>query len=104
MPPKRNSDPNKPKGRTSAYAFFVADSRERSKKAGKSVGFADFSKECSDKWKRMSDGEKKEFHDLAEQDKKRYMKEMENYVPSAGSKRRVRVRRRKDPNAPKRGL
>lgn len=102
MPPKKNSDPNKPKGRTSAYAYFVADCRERSKKEGKSVGFADFSKACSDKWKRMSDDDKKDFHELAEQDKKRYEKEMETYVPSAGSKKRPR--RKKDPNAPKRGL
>lgn len=102
MPPKKNSDPNKPKGRTSAYAYFVADCREQSKKAGKSVSFADFSKECSERWKRMSDDDKTEFHELAKQDKQRYDKEMKNYVPSAGPKKRSR--RKKDPNAPKRGL
>lgn len=46
-------DPNKPRGKTSSYAFFVATCREEHKKKhpGTSVGFAEFSKKCSERWK-----------------------------------------------------
>lgn len=46
-------DPNKPRGKTSSYAFFVATCREEHKKKhpGTSVNFAEFSKKCSERWK-----------------------------------------------------
>lgn len=46
-------DPAKPRGKTSSYAFFVATCREEHKKKhpGTSVGFAEFSKKCSERWK-----------------------------------------------------
>lgn len=46
-------DPNKPRGKTSAYAYFVATCREEHKKKhpGTSVNFAEFSKKCSERWK-----------------------------------------------------
>lgn len=51
-------DPNKPRGKTSSYAFFVATCREEHKKKhpGTSVNFAEFSKKCSERWK-VSPGE-----------------------------------------------
>ena len=42
--------------------------------------------------------EKGKFEDLARQDKVRYEREMMNYVPASGGKKK----RFKDPNAPKR--
>lgn len=46
-------DVNKPKGKTSAYAFFVQTCREehRKKHPEQSVNFAEFSKKCSERWK-----------------------------------------------------
>ena len=43
----------KPRGRMSAYAFFVQTCREEHKKKhpGESVVFAEFSKKCAEKWK-----------------------------------------------------
>lgn len=46
----------------------------------------------------MSPKEKGKFEDMAKQDKLRYEKEMKNYVPPKGQKKK----RYKDPNAPKR--
>lgn len=46
----------------------------------------------------MSPKEKGKFEDMAKQDKVRYEKEMKNYVPPKGHKKK----RFKDPNAPKR--
>lgn len=46
----------------------------------------------------MSSKEKGKFEDMAKQDKARYEREMMNYVPPKGSKKK----KFKDPNAPKR--
>ena len=61
----------------------------------------------------MSDDDKVEFEELAEQDKKRYQKEMEDYTPPSddddddsddgGGKKKAK-RAKKDPNAPKKPL
>ena len=103
MPPRK--DPNKPKGRTSAYAFFVQDRREKSKERGEQVQFAEFSRECADKWKVMEKDDKTKYNALAEKDKARYVKQMATYQPindEDGGKRRRR--KKKDPNMPKRSM
>ncbi|XP_028298282.1 high mobility group protein B2-like [Gouania willdenowi] len=95
-------DVNKPKGKTSAYAFFVQTCREehRKKHPEQSVNFAEFSKKCSERWKSLSPSDKKCFEDMAKADKVRYNREMRDYVPPKGFGKRGR--KRKDPNAPKR--
>lgn len=97
-------DADKPRGRMSAYAFFVQTCREEHKKKhpNENVVFAEFSKKCSERWKTMSDKEKHRFTQLAEKDKKRYDSEMANYKPKKGEGKRKK--RAKDPNAPKRPL
>lgn len=103
MPPKK--DPNKPKGRTSAYAFFVQDRREMYKEKGQQVVFADFSRECADLWKDMEDPDKVKYNKQATKDKERYTREMASYRPSddeEGGKRRRR--KKKDPSMPKRSM
>ncbi|XP_055684692.1 high mobility group protein DSP1 [Lutzomyia longipalpis] len=98
----------KPRGRMTAYAFFVQTCREEHKKKHpeETVIFAEFSRKCAERWKTMLDKEKKRFHEMAEKDKKRYDLEMQNYVPPKGTvvgrgKKRKQI---KDPNAPKRSL
>ncbi|XP_074601480.1 dorsal switch protein 1 [Brevipalpus obovatus] len=97
---------NKPKGRMSAYAYFVQTCREEHKKKhpSESVVFAEFSRKCADRWKTMSDKEKQRFHQMAEKDKKRFESEMANYKPPKNEKGGKRKKRVKDPNAPKRAL
>ena len=43
----------KPRGKMTAYAFFVQTCREehRKKYPGEQIVFADFSKRCAEKWK-----------------------------------------------------
>jgi len=97
----------KPKGRMSAYAYFVQTCREEHKKKhpNENVVFAEFSRKCADRWKTMSDKEKGRFHTMAEKDKKRYEGEMANWKPPKGEKGgRGKKKRTKDPNAPKRAL
>lgn len=93
----------KPKGRMSAYTFFVQTCREehRKKHPNENVNFTEFSKKCAERWKQMTEKEKKRFADMAEKDKQRYDREMATYVPVNDNGRK---RKKKDPNAPKRPL
>ena len=112
MPPKK--DPNKPKGPTSAYLFYLQYKRREAKEAGKKVDFTKFSQDCSAGWKDMDEEDKADFFQQADEDKKRYQKEMESYVPPAsedGDSGRKRGRKggkagkkAKDKNAPKRAM
>jgi len=96
----------KPRGRMSAYAFFVQTFREEHKRRNpnENVVFAEFSKKCAEKWKTMSEKEKARFVQMADKDKKRYDGEMAHYVPPKGEKGGRGKKRTKDPNAPKRAL
>jgi high mobility group protein B1 len=101
---KGSKGDKKPKGRMSAYTFFVQTCREehRKKHPNENVNFTEFSKKCAERWKQMTEKEKKRFAEMADKDKQRYDKEMSNYVPPASEG--GRKRKKKDPNAPKRPL
>jgi len=100
---------NKPRGRMSAYAFFVQKCREEHKKLHpeESVVFSEFSKKCAEKWKTMDEEDKHGFFDMAKTDKERFDNEMANYdgpLPVRGGKGGKKGKQKKDPNAPKRAL
>lgn len=90
----------------SSYAYFVQKTREDFKKKhpNENVVFSEFSKKCSDTWKKMSDGEKKKYVQMADKDKKRYETEMKGYVPPKDGGKKKGKKAKKDPNAPKRAL
>lgn len=94
-------EPGKPKGKMSAYAYFVKTCREEhnKKNPGVTVNFSEFSKKCSERWKTMSPKEKTKFDDMAKQDKARYDQEMMTYNPS---NKKTSRKQKKDPNAPRR--
>jgi len=96
----------KPRGRINPYALFVQTCREehKLKHPDEQVVFVVFSRKCAERWKVMSDGEKKPFRDRADEDKARFDYEMKGYVPPKGEKGGKRSRQKKDPNAPKRSL
>ncbi|NP_001297895.1 high mobility group box 3b [Esox lucius] len=93
-------DARKPKGKMSAYAYFVQTCREEHKKKNPEipVNFSEFSKKCAGRWKTMSPKEKSKFEDQANQDKARYESEMTSYGPPGKRGKKAK----KDPNAPKR--
>ncbi|KAL3853380.1 hypothetical protein ACJMK2_016926 [Sinanodonta woodiana] len=77
---KKGKDPNKPKRSTSAYFYFLAHCREEANKAGRSISkIAEFTKECSEKWKVMTETTKRPFEEKAATDKARYTREMASY-------------------------
>lgn len=58
-------------------------------------------------WKQLSAGQKSKYDAMAKEDKKRYEREMKDYVPPAGSaagKGKGKKEAKKDPNAPKRAM
>lgn len=94
---KKAKDPNKPKRATSAYFYFLAACREQAKKQGRSISkIAEFTKECSVKWREMNPKEKEVFEGKAAADKSRYDREMASYGGHSGKV--------KDPNQPKKPL
>jgi len=118
-------DANKPKGRTTAYAYFVMSEKEQYAKVrtsnvngeqnmfgicnslfqdnpGKKINFGDFSKLCGQKWQQMDENDREDFEEKANEDKKRYESEMANYIPPPGTGGKKAAKRKKDPNAPKR--
>ena len=95
----------KPKGRMSNYTFFIQTCREEFRKEHptENVNFTEFSKNCAERWKVMSDAEKQQYTHMAESDKIRYDAEMASYTPPVeiGGKK---SKKKKDPSAPKRPL
>ncbi|CAF2855392.1 unnamed protein product [Rotaria sp. Silwood2] len=93
---------HKPKGRMSAYTFFVQKCRDEHRKAypNENANFSEFSKKCAEKWKTMTESDKAKFAAQAEVDKQRFEREMAVYQP--GEKRTKK--KKKDPLAPKRPL
>lgn len=61
-----------PRGRRSAYAYFIKEASENFKKEhpNEEIEFAVFSKKCEETWKQLSESEKLKFYQLADDDKK----------------------------------
>lgn len=89
---KKEKDPNKPKRSTSAYFYFLAHCRLEAAKLNKPpTKIAQFTKECSEKWRALTVVTKKPFEDKAAVDKARYQVEIAAYKGKTV-----------DPNKPKR--
>lgn len=98
-------EPGKPRGKMTAYAFFVQTFRAEHKRErpNETVVFAEFSKKCAAKWKQMDGTGKRPYEDMAARDKLRWVEEMKHYTPPDGRKGK-KQKRKKDPNAPKRPM
>lgn len=96
-------DPNKPRGKTSPYSFFVKMCYEEHKKKypNENVQVTEISKKCAEKWKTMTQNEKQRFCELAQKDAERYHSEC---LAFGGGENVSRKRGKKDPEAPKRAL
>ncbi|CAO3644306.1 unnamed protein product [Mucor hiemalis] len=71
---KRRSkkDPSAPKRGLSAYMFFSQDQRSTVKTENPDATFGQIGKILGEKWKAMTDDQKKPYNQKAEADKKRY--------------------------------
>eukprot|EP00566_Odontella_aurita_P018252 CAMPEP_0113537072 /NCGR_PEP_ID=MMETSP0015_2-20120614/6623_1 /TAXON_ID=2838 /ORGANISM="Odontella" /LENGTH=326 /DNA_ID=CAMNT_0000436527 /DNA_START=132 /DNA_END=1112 /DNA_ORIENTATION=+ /assembly_acc=CAM_ASM_000160 len=97
---RKKSKTNKPKRGQSSYMFFAKDARAKIKEENPDASFGETGKMVGQAWQKLSDGDKKQYADMALVDKERYKREMADYSsPSDDSdddKKKV-----KDKNAPK---
>ncbi|XP_052033382.1 high mobility group protein B4 [Apodemus sylvaticus] len=87
----------RPKVNVSSYIHFMLNFRNKFKEQQPNtyLGFKEFSRKCSEKWRSISKHEKAKYEALAKLDKARYQQEMMTYM---GKRRK---RRQRDPKAPR---
>eukprot|EP00621_Florenciella_sp_RCC1693_P010003 CAMPEP_0182543712 /NCGR_PEP_ID=MMETSP1323-20130603/32063_1 /TAXON_ID=236787 /ORGANISM="Florenciella parvula, Strain RCC1693" /LENGTH=193 /DNA_ID=CAMNT_0024754675 /DNA_START=46 /DNA_END=627 /DNA_ORIENTATION=- len=76
---KKTKDPNAPKRATTAYFFFLADERPRTKEEVPGISVTELSKVVGAKWKELSDADKAPYEAKAAADKERYAGEKAAY-------------------------
>ena len=86
----------KPKKPQSAYFFYLAEQRPAAKEAilaegAKSANIGDIGKRLGVMWKELGEEEKKKYAELANADKERYSKEIEEWKINGGSEDVVEV-------------
>ena len=79
---KKVKDPNAPKKAMSAYICFCNDKREAIKKSNPDMKVTEVIQEIAKQWANVkTKKEVEKYKKRAQQDKQRYLKEMENYTP-----------------------
>ncbi|KAL3493649.1 high mobility group box domain-containing protein [Aspergillus germanicus] len=78
-PERKKKDPNAPKRGLSAYMFFANDNRDKVREDNPGITFGQVGKMLGEKWKALSDKERKPYDDKAAADKKRYEEEKAQY-------------------------
>ena len=85
---KAPKDPNKPKRARTAFMYYCEKHRpallEKEKKKGQKVNIGNIAKALGKSWKKLKDGDKKKWNDLALADKERYEKEIAEYNEKNG--------------------
>jgi len=77
---KKFKDPSAPKRARSGYMLYCEKTRDTVRKSlPKTAQFADIIKKMAKNWKALDNKEKVSYNKLAEEDKARYAKELEEY-------------------------
>ncbi|KAJ6021381.1 Non-histone chromosomal protein 6 [Penicillium herquei] len=79
---RQKKDPNAPKRGLSAYMFFANDQRDKVREENPGISFGQVGKMLGDKWKALTDTERKPYDEKAAADKKRYEEEKAKYLAS----------------------
>ncbi|PWY84516.1 hypothetical protein BO94DRAFT_536071 [Aspergillus sclerotioniger CBS 115572] len=80
---RRKKDPNAPKRGLSAYMFFANENREKVREENPGISFGQVGKMLGEKWKALSDGDRRPYEEKAAADKKRYEDEKASYNAAA---------------------
>lgn len=109
---KEKKPDNYPKPALSGFFLFGNAKRAEIKAANPAFGVADIGREIGSQWKLLSDADKAVYTEQAAADKKRFEREMEEFLAGGGSrvkrgskkesKKSKKSKKDKDPNAPKR--
>lgn len=107
-------DKNAPKRNLGPYLIYQNAMRDHFKALNPHLQFGDLCKYTAQQWEKLGPAEKQQWIVRAEEDKKRYVRELAAYAPAPGYDRRgdlillpektTRVKRERDKNAPKRNL
>ncbi|KAL2867100.1 high-mobility group nucleosome-binding protein [Aspergillus lucknowensis] len=76
---RKKKDPNAPKRGLSAYFFFANENRDKIREDNPGIAFGQVGKMLGEKWRALSDKERKPYEDKAAADKKRYEEEKAQY-------------------------
>ncbi|KAL4785689.1 high mobility group box domain-containing protein [Aspergillus varians] len=76
---RKKKDPNAPKRGLSAYMFFANDNREKVREDNPGITFGQVGKMLGEKWKALSEKDRKPYEEKAATDKKRYEEEKAAY-------------------------
>lgn len=94
---KEEEEEEKIKRPMNAYMYFCAESREEVKKENPDAKAKDILHLLGDKWKALSEEEKKKYNDLAAKDKERYEKECkEKGVDNHKNKKKNKSKKEKE--------
>ncbi|PYH77273.1 hypothetical protein BO82DRAFT_185980 [Aspergillus uvarum CBS 121591] len=80
---RKKKDPNAPKRGLSAYMFFANDNREKVREENPGISFGQVGKMLGERWKALSDSERRPYEEKAATDKKRYEDEKASYNAAA---------------------
>jgi hypothetical protein len=76
---RKKKDPNAPKRGLSAYMFFANEQRDNVREENPGISFGQVGKLLGERWKALTDVQRRPYEEKAEADKKRYEDEKANY-------------------------
>ncbi|KAL1997815.1 hypothetical protein VTN02DRAFT_693 [Thermoascus thermophilus] len=76
---KKKKDPNAPKRGLSAYMFFANEQRESVREENPGISFGQVGKVLGERWKALTDEQRRPYEEKALADKKRYEDEKASY-------------------------
>ncbi|GES58528.1 non-histone chromosomal protein 6 [Aspergillus terreus] len=76
---RRKKDPNAPKRGLSAYMFFANENRDKVREENPGITFGQVGKMLGEKWKALSEDDRRPYEEKAAADKKRYEDEKASY-------------------------
>ncbi|KAL2222860.1 nucleosome binding protein [Thermoascus aurantiacus ATCC 26904] len=76
---KKKKDPNAPKRGLSAYMFFANEMRETVREENPGISFGQVGKILGERWKALTDEQRRPYEEKALADKKRYEDEKASY-------------------------
>ncbi|GFF36938.1 non-histone chromosomal protein 6 [Aspergillus udagawae] len=76
---RKKKDPNAPKRGLSAYMFFANDNRDKVREENPGITFGQVGKMLGERWKALSDSDRRPYEEKAAADKKRYEDEKASY-------------------------
>lgn len=76
---KKHKDPEQPKRARGSFVFFTFDMRPKVMEEYPGIKFVDMGVVLGERWRALAAGDKQKYEDMAQEDKQRFNKEMEDY-------------------------